>query len=90
MGSTVPRTFTSGPDAVYDAPVSPDTGPRWYETPLWFVAQVAAFVVGARVFREVLPDDLGIVGRTFSSGVFLVVMFWGAVAIRGRLRRRDA
>lgn len=68
----------------------PDTGPRWYETPLWFVAQAAAYVVIVTVLRGVLPDDLGIVGRAFFSGAFLVVTFWGAVAIRGWLRRRDA
>ena len=68
----------------------PDTGPRWYETPLWFVAQAAAYVVIVTVLRAVLPDDPGIVGRAFFPGALLVVTFWGAVAIRGWFRRRDA
>ncbi|MGZ5288244.1 MAG: hypothetical protein ACXWZU_07540 [Actinomycetota bacterium] len=70
--------------------MTPDTGPRWYETPLWFVAQAAVYVVVVTVLRVVLPDDLGIVGRAFFSGALLVVTFWTAVAVRGHLRRRDA
>ncbi len=68
----------------------PDTSPRWYETPLWFVAWLVAYGVIVTVLGVVLPDDVGPPGRTLLSLGLLVATFVSAVAIRGRLRRRDA
>jgi hypothetical protein len=67
MGSTVPWPLTSLSNAVYDAPVIPDPGPRWYETPLWIVAQAAAYVIIVTALRAVLPDDLGSSGERSSQ-----------------------
>jgi hypothetical protein len=70
--------------------VTTETGPRWYETPLWLLAQLAAYGVIVSMLDVLLPDDLGPVGRTFVSLGLLVATFWSAVAVRGWLRRRDA
>jgi len=42
--------------------VIPDSGPRWYETPLWFVAQASVYAVVVTLLRLFMPDDMGPVG----------------------------
>jgi hypothetical protein len=70
--------------------VPPDPGPRWYETPLWFVAQIAVYVVLWAAVSVIAPRDLGPAGRAVMSLVILGALVVGGAAVRGRLRRRDA
>jgi hypothetical protein len=70
--------------------VPPDPGPRWYETPLWFVAQIAVFAVLWAAASAIVPRDLDRAGRVIVSLATLAVLVVGSAAVRGRLRRRDA
>jgi len=69
--------------------VPSETGPRWYETPLWFVAQVAMYVAIWGVASVLMPRDVDASGRAVVSLVILGVLIVGSAWIRGRLRRRD-
>lgn len=89
MRSTVPRPLTSGPAAVYDAPVIPETGPRSYETQLWFVARFPVYGGIAWGLDRLPADDLG-PSMGFGWLSAFLITFGVSVSIVRWLRRRDA
>jgi hypothetical protein len=68
----------------------PDVPPlRWYETPIWLVAQLVEIGVLTWVARALAPDDLTR-GAAIVIGVVLVALLFGANLLALRwLRARD-
>ncbi|MEO8477688.1 MAG: hypothetical protein ABI572_11655 [Actinomycetota bacterium] len=66
----------------------PETGPRWYETPLWLVPQILAYVALLAGASAVVP--IGAVSRTVLAIGLVAIVFIGSVRMRAWLRRRDA